>query len=169
LAKVNFYLKAKQIGKQSQFFFRAKCVLHSECVSFFINAELCLFNYLLFRVTHACSIFSCVHIFLVFTLFLLFSYQPNPIFLLFSNLHIIPGSNVFLSRVFFSHSAGIFLQIKMWKWKKLSPEVKPSARKCKLIKSYNSYWHKSLYLRNDGANVIGNCFSAYMPSTSWNR
>lgn len=40
----------------------------------------------------------------------------------------------------------------MWKWKKTSsPEVKSCAHKCKLIKSYNSHWHKSLYSRYGGA------------------
>lgn len=49
-------------------------------------------------------------------------------------------------------------QIKKKVWwknekKEKSPEVKSCELKCKLIKSYNSYWHKSLYSRCDGAQM----------------
>lgn len=103
--------------------------------------------------------FSCTHIFSCSTFFIA-SYRTvlNSIFP-YCNLHI------FRSRADCECSRSLFFQpvrkLKRGKEKtESSPEVKSCAHKCKLIKSYNSYWHKSLYSRYDGAQnwrEIENC------------
>lgn len=101
LGKVSFYLEARRIcetawGSSEMCFACSNHIQANFCVLIFssINVELCLFNYLLFRVTHACSIFMYTN----FSLVRVFSpccvghIEPELDFafyrLLFRNLHI---------------------------------------------------------------------------------
>lgn len=80
----------------------------------------------------------------------------------------------FRSRMCFEFSWAIFMlpfdKLKRGNGQKANVEIRPQRwnrahTKCKLIKSYNSYWHKSSNSRYDGAQVLWeterNCFPAH--------
>lgn len=73
------------------------------------------------------------------------------IVLQFAYFHFLAECFSLLLNVTFFASTG---KLKCGNDQNLSPEVKSCAHKCKLIKSRNSYWHKSLYSRYDGAENV---------------